>query len=121
MKRLLLTLAVLALVTATTADAADRWGRSSYGTRYGGSYNANGYRNGANLNGYNSRGGFNSYGSSSYGTRTFVFPQENTMILQQDLGYGTSVFSSSPIQQYGSSAPVYTPYQRAANKPAWMR
>lgn len=117
MVKTLLTLAVLALA-ATTASAADRWGRSNYG--YGG--NLNGYRNGANFNGYNSSGGFNSYGSSrSYGTRTYLIPQSNTVILDTDVGGGTSVLQSGPMTQYGSSVPVYTPYQRAANKPWFAR
>lgn len=107
MVKTLLTLALLALAT-TNATAADRWGRSSYGTR---------------PSGYNNSGGFNSYGSrSSYGTRTYLFPQDNTMILQTDVGGGTSVFQSGPMTQYGASnVPVYTPYQRAANKPWFAR
>ena len=119
MKKILLTLALLALVT-TTAAAADRWGRSSYGTnRYSGSGNFNGYgANGVtNFNGYSS----GSSSRSSYGTRTYSFPQQNTIVIQQDLGGGNSVFSSGPLVQYGADAPLYVPQQQPINAPrGWL-
>ncbi len=52
---------------------------------------------------------------------TLFFPQQNQMIIRQDLGYGTSIYSSSPIVQYGApgtrfdrfgNADVYAPMQR---------
>ena len=109
MKRLLMTAALL-LTVASVTDAADRWGRSNYGTR--------------SNSGYNSGGGFNSYGSSSrssYGTRTYSFPQQNTIVIQQDLGGGNSVFSSGPLVQYGADAPLYVPQQQPINAPrGWL-
>ena len=52
---------------------------------------------------------------------TLFFPQQNQMIIRQDLGSGISTYSSSPIVQYGApgtrfdrfgNADVYAPMQR---------
>ena len=43
------------------------------------------------------------------------------MIIRQDYGSGLSIYSSSPIVQYGADAPLYVPMQRPVNLPSWVR
>lgn len=59
--------------------------------------------------------------SRSSQTELLMFPQRNQMIVRQNYGSGISIYSSSPITQYGADAPLYVPMQRPFNRPAWAR
>lgn len=60
-----------------------------------------------------------------------LFPEQNTVILRQNLGSGLSVYSSGPFVQYGANAPIYVPQQQPmrfgipqnlnTGIPAWVR
>ena len=106
----LLAVAVVATVAfislASPASAADRWGRSSYGSR---------------SNCGSNYGSYNSYGSSRSNQDILFFPQQNQLIIRQDYGSGLSIYSSSPIVQYGADVPLYVPMQRPVNLPSWVR
>ena len=88
MKTTLKFLVVMALVASTSAVSAADWWRWSSNR--------------------SSRSSVRNYRNNN----TFLFPEQNTMILRQDVGSGISIYSSGPITQFGTDAPLYTPQQQ---------